>query len=52
MVVEIDDRDVNIVSIQALIDTGTTYSIVLREFVGKGRTDSYIRKTTYSQHTL
>jgi predicted aspartyl protease len=35
VVVEIEDRHGNLVPIRALIDTGTSSSIVLREFVAK-----------------
>jgi hypothetical protein len=46
VVVEIEDRHGNLVPIRALIDTGTSSSIVLREFVRKGRAKSYKGQTT------
>ena len=36
IVVEIEDRHGNIVPIRALLDTGTTSTLVLRDFVKKG----------------
>ena len=41
VVVEILDRQGNLVPIRALLDTGTTSSILLRDFVRKGRASSY-----------
>jgi hypothetical protein len=35
--VEIKNRDGTVVPMRALLDTGTTANIILREFVGKGR---------------
>ena len=47
--VEIEDKDGNTVPIRALLDTGTTSSIVLRDFVRKGRAKSYKgKRTTWS----
>ena len=44
--VEIEDKNGATVPIRALLDTGTTSSIVLREFVKKGRAKSYKGKRT------
>ena len=41
VVVEILDRDGNLVPIRALLDTGTSSSILLRDYVRKGRASSY-----------
>jgi hypothetical protein len=46
IIVEVRDRHDNIVPIRALLDTGTTSSIILREFVRKGRAKSYKGQTT------
>ena len=46
IIVEIKDRNDKVVPIRALLDTGTTSSIVLREFVRKGRAKSYKGQTT------
>ena len=46
IIVEIKNRDGNIVPIHALLDTGTTATILLREFVAKGRI-----KATSKRHT-
>ena len=46
IIVEIEDRHGNTVPIRALIDTGTSSSIVLRDFVRKGRAGSYKGKRT------
>ena len=46
IIVEIKDRDNNVVPIRALLDTGTTSSIVLRQFVQKGRAKSFKGKRT------
>ena len=45
-VVEIEDRYGNLVPIKCLIDTGTSESILLRDFVRKGRAKSYKGKQT------
>jgi hypothetical protein len=37
IIVEIKNRDGTVVSMRALLDTVTTATIILREFVGKGR---------------
>ena len=50
-VVEIEDRYGKLVPIRCLIDTGTSKSILLRQFVRKGRAKSYKGKTT-SWNTL
>jgi hypothetical protein len=41
IVVEIADRDGNIVPIRAPLDTGTSSTLLLKEFVKKGRASSY-----------
>ena len=40
-IVEIEDRTGNRVPIRALLDTGTSATLVLRDFVRKGRAKSY-----------
>ena len=42
----IEDRQGNVVPIRALLDTGTTATLLLRDFVRKGRAKSYKGKTT------
>jgi hypothetical protein len=37
IILEIEDRDDTVVPMRALLDTGTTATIIFREFVGKGR---------------
>jgi hypothetical protein len=44
--VEIKNRDGKVVPMRALLDTGTTATIVLREFVGKGRARTNTKKRT------
>jgi hypothetical protein len=47
IIVEIKNRDCTVVPIRALLDTGTTATtstIILREFVGKGRTRTNTKK--------
>jgi hypothetical protein len=46
IIVEIKNRDGTVVSMRALIDTGTTAIIILREFVGKGRARTNTNKRT------
>ncbi len=46
IIVKIEDRDGDLVPIRALLDTGTTDTIVLRKFVKKGRAKSYKGKST------
>ena len=49
IVVEIEDRHGNLVPIRALLDTGTSSSIILREFVRKGRANTHKgKRTTWS----
>ena len=49
IVVEIEDRDGNLVPIRGFLDTGTSSTIVLRQFVRKGRAKSYKgQRTTWS----
>ena len=49
IVVEIEDRHGNLVPIRGLLDTGTSSSIVLREFVCKGRANTHKgKRTTWS----
>ncbi len=45
VVVEIEDRNGDLVPIRALLDTGTTATILLKKFVRKGRAKSYKGKT-------
>jgi hypothetical protein len=52
IVVEMEDRDGNIVPARALLDTGTTSTIVLRKFVRKGRAKSYAKPTATTWNTL
>ena len=47
IIVEIEDRNGDKVPMRALLDTGTTKSILLRQFVKKGRAKSYKDKPTY-----
>jgi hypothetical protein len=46
IIVEIKNRDGTVVPMRALLDTGTTSTIILREFVGKGRARTNIKKRT------
>ena len=46
IIVEIEDRYGNLVPIRGLVDTGTLETIVLRQFVRKGRAKSYKGKPT------
>ena len=46
IVVEILDRNNKLVPIRGLLDTGTTSTIVLRDFVKKGRASGYSGKST------
>jgi hypothetical protein len=46
IVVEIKNRDDTVVPMRALLDTGTTATIILREFVGKGRAHINTKKRT------
>ena len=41
IIIEIEDRDGNLVPARALVDTGTMLTIVLRKFVRKGRAHTY-----------
>ena len=41
VIVEIEDRDGNLVPARGLLDTGTTSSLLLRQFVRKGRAQGY-----------
>ena len=46
---EIEDREGNTVPIRALLDTGTTASILLKQFIKKGRASSYKgQRTTWN----
>jgi hypothetical protein len=44
IIVEIKNRDGIVVPMRALLDTGTTATIILREFVGNGRARTTQRK--------
>jgi hypothetical protein len=46
IIVEIKNRDGTVVPMRALLDTGTTSTIILREFVGRGRTRTDTKKIT------
>jgi hypothetical protein len=46
IIVEIKNRDGTVVPIRALLDTGTTSTIILREFVGKCRARTNTKKIT------
>jgi hypothetical protein len=46
IIVEIKNRDGTVVPMRALLDTGTTSTIILREFVGKGRAHTNTKKRT------
>jgi hypothetical protein len=46
IIVEIKNRDGTVLPMRALLDTGTTATIILREFVGKGRARTKTKKRT------
>jgi hypothetical protein len=46
IIVEIKNRDGTVVPMRALLDTGITATIILREFVGKGRARTNTKKRT------
>jgi hypothetical protein len=46
IIVEIKNRDGSVVPMRALLDTGTTSTIILREFVGKGGARTNTKKRT------
>jgi hypothetical protein len=46
IIVEIKNRDGTVVPMRGLFDTGTTSTIILREFVGKGRARTHTKKRT------
>jgi hypothetical protein len=46
IIVEIKNRDGTVLPMRALLDTGTTATIILREFVGKGRSRTSTKKRT------
>jgi hypothetical protein len=46
IIVEIKNRDGTVVPMRAFLDTGTTATIILREFVGKGRAHTDTKKRT------
>jgi hypothetical protein len=46
IIVEIKNRDGTVVPMRALLDTGTISTIILREFVGKGRARTNTKKRT------
>jgi hypothetical protein len=50
IIVEIKNWDGTVVPIRALLDTGTTSTIILREFVGKGRARTNTKKRTKWKH--
>jgi hypothetical protein len=46
IIVEIKNRDGTVVPMRASLDKGTTATIILREFVGKGRARINTKKRT------
>jgi hypothetical protein len=46
IIVEIKNRDCTVVPMRALLDTGTTATVILREFVVKGRARTNTKKRT------
>jgi hypothetical protein len=46
IILEIKNRDGEVVPMRALLDTGTTAAVILREFVGKGRARTNTNKRT------
>jgi hypothetical protein len=46
IIIEIKNRDGTVVPMRALLDTGTTATIISREFVGKGRARTNTKKRT------
>jgi hypothetical protein len=46
IIIEMKNRDGIVVPMRALLDTGTTATIILREFVGKGRARTNTKKRT------
>jgi hypothetical protein len=46
IIVEIKNRDGTVVPMRALLDTGNTATIILREFLGKGRAHTNTKKRT------
>jgi hypothetical protein len=51
-VVEIEDRDGNLVPIRALLDTGTSATIILKKFVRKGRAKTHMASKSTKWQTL
>jgi hypothetical protein len=50
IIVEIKNRDVTVVPMRALLDTGTTATVILREFVVKGRARTNTKKEPSGKH--
>jgi hypothetical protein len=50
IIVEIKNRDGTVVPMRSLLDTCTTSTIILREFVGKGRARTNTKKRTNELH--
>jgi hypothetical protein len=46
IIVEIKNRDGTVVPMRAFLDTGTTSTIILKEFVGKGKSRTSTKKRT------
>ena len=46
LIVKVEDKKANLHPIRALLDTGTSHTIILREFVKKGRAKGYKGKAT------
>jgi hypothetical protein len=51
IIVEIKNRDGTVVPMRALLHTGTTATIILREFVGKGRARTNTNKKNKVENT-
>jgi hypothetical protein len=52
IIVEIKNRDDTVVPMRALLDTGTTSTIILIEFVGMGRARTNTKKRTKWKHLV
>jgi hypothetical protein len=52
IIVEIENRDGTVVPMRALLDTGTTATIILQEFVGKGRARKNTKKRKSGKHLV
>ncbi len=52
LIVEIEDRNGDVVPIRCLLDTGTSSTILLRQFIKKGRAKSYKDRERTTWNTL